>query len=893
MLLIGWDAADWKIINPLIERGEMLVLARFLEQGVMGDITTLEPILSPMLWNSIATGKRADKHGILGFTEVDPHSGGVRPITSTSRKAKALWNILSQRGYRSTVVNWFGGHPAEPINGVIVSDAYVRPLPGVGEPWPMMKRSVHPERLTAKLKRLRVRPEQVKPETVLLFAPSARDVDQKKDRRLGVLIKLIAECLTTHAAATYLIENEPWDFTAIYYGAIDHFSHGFMRMHPPRQKHIGRKLFDIYHDVINSAYRLHDLMLGALLQLVDNETTVILLSDHGFHSDHLRPRRIPKIPTGPAIEHRPLGVFVMRGPGVKRDERIYGVNLLDIAPTVLSLFDLPVGRDMDGRVLVEAFEKPPKIDIVQSWETEPGETGMHTGAMEMEADEAKALLEQFVALGYIDDPAEDKEEAARNCRAEQDWNLARVYLDAERYLKALPLLEKIHEELPERFDIALTLARTLLRIGLLEEAEAAVLETIDTAREAPAGRALLGEIAFQQKNYGESLDHLLAAKKSEPRLPILHVQIGNTLLKLKSWADAEESFRRAIKIDIHNAPAHLGLAAALLRQRRNLEAAEAALSAVSYAHPLPLGHYYLGLALARMRQPERAALALETALRLNPAFPPAYRALARIYKRLGQVEKSKLHRDKLKAIATRRRQQREKITRIRREAAERSRERRVRLSKRAKIKAAETEIQKGEPSERLEFLIVSGLPRSGTSLMMQMLGRAGVPIMTDGKRLSDEDNPEGYFEWEEIKKIRRRPEILRKAKGKAIKVITALLPALPRKHRYKVIFMDRPISEVVASQAKMIARRGTKAPEENPERMAQMLAGHRGAVLQHLQRARNIRFLKINYGELVEAPEKFVKSIVDLAGAKNIPRPEAMASAVRPELHRNRVGAAM
>ena len=646
VLLIGWDAADWKIINPLIERGEMPVLARFLDQGVMGDLTTLEPILSPMLWNSIATGKRADKHGILGFTEVDPHSGGVRPITSTSRKVKALWNILSQRGYRSNVVNWFGGHPAEGINGVVVSDAYVRPLPGADKPWPLMQHAVHPEHLRDQLTQVRVRPDKIKPETVLLFAPRAREVDQKKDRRLGTLMKLIAECLTTHNAAIYLMQNEPWDFTAIYYGAIDHFSHAFMRLHPPRRRGIDKKAFEIFHDVVNSGYRLHDLMLGALLQLIDDDTTVILLSDHGFHSDHLRPKYIPKIPTGPAIEHRPLGIFAMRGPGIKRDERIYGANLLDIAPTVLALFGLPAGRDMDGRLLVEAFERSPRIDTIESWENEPGESGMHAGAIKMEASDAQALLEQFVALGYIDNPAADKEQAARDCRAEQDWNLARVYLDAQRYLDALPLLEKIHEQLPERPDIALSLARALTRIGLLGEAEATIFSMIENARETPAGRWLLGEIYLQLGRYGESLEHLLAAKKSQPRLPDLHVQIGNTLLKLKSWADAEEAFERAIEIDPHNAAAHLGLAAALLPQRRNLKAAEAALAAVSFAHPLPLGHFYLGLALARMRQLERAALALETAVRLHPALPAAHRALARIYARQ-DAEKSKRHQNKL------------------------------------------------------------------------------------------------------------------------------------------------------------------------------------------------------------------------------------------------------
>jgi predicted AlkP superfamily phosphohydrolase/phosphomutase len=124
VLLIGWDAADWKFINPLIERGLMPTLERFIDTGVIGNIATLHPILSPMLWNSIATGKRAYQHGILGFVEPDPHSGGVRPVSSTSRKVKAIWNILTQSGIDSNVVSWFAGHPVEPINGVAVSPLF-------------------------------------------------------------------------------------------------------------------------------------------------------------------------------------------------------------------------------------------------------------------------------------------------------------------------------------------------------------------------------------------------------------------------------------------------------------------------------------------------------------------------------------------------------------------------------------------------------------------------------------------------------------------------------------------------------------------------------------------------------------------------------------------------
>jgi predicted AlkP superfamily phosphohydrolase/phosphomutase len=146
VLLVGWDAADWKIISPLLERGEFPVFDKLVDRGVIADMATLEPVLSPLLWNSIATGKRADEHGILGFTEVDPISGRVRPVTSTSRRTKALWNILSQNGIRSNVVGWFGGHPAEPIRGMCVSDAFARGCPPNGStPWPLLPGTVWPE----------------------------------------------------------------------------------------------------------------------------------------------------------------------------------------------------------------------------------------------------------------------------------------------------------------------------------------------------------------------------------------------------------------------------------------------------------------------------------------------------------------------------------------------------------------------------------------------------------------------------------------------------------------------------------------------------------------------------------------------------------------------------
>jgi len=161
LLLIGWDAADWKVIQPLLDSGQMPNLARLIAGGVHGNLATIYPALSPMLWTSIATGKRPYKHGIHGFTEPLPDGSGVRPITLLSRKTKAVWNILNQTGHRSLVVGWWPSHPAEPLNGVMVSNHFHQPVGKPGEMPPVPAGVVQPPSLSASLGELRINPMEL------------------------------------------------------------------------------------------------------------------------------------------------------------------------------------------------------------------------------------------------------------------------------------------------------------------------------------------------------------------------------------------------------------------------------------------------------------------------------------------------------------------------------------------------------------------------------------------------------------------------------------------------------------------------------------------------------------------------------------------------------------
>ena len=872
-LLVGWDAADWKILNPLIDRGEMPVFGRLVERGTIADMATLEPVLSPLLWNSIATGKRADRHGILGFTEVDPDSGRVRPVSSVSRRTKALWNILSQNGIRTNVVGWFGGHPAEPIRGMCVSDAFARGFPAPGADWPLPAGTVWPESIAASLEPLRVRPEEIDEEIFRLFVPRLEEAMQSKPNRLALLAKLLAECITTHAAATWVMEHSEWDFMAAYYIGIDHFSHGFMNFHPPKPDWIDQRDFDLYSGVVAGAYRLMDLFLARLLELAGPETRVIVLSDHGFHSDHLRPSRIPRVPTGPATQHRPLGVLALAGAGIRRDERIYGVNLLDVAPTVLALFGLPAGEDMPGRVLSEAFEEPPSPGRIPSWDLVPGESGSHPADYKFPADDYDRLIEQFVALGYVAPQPEDRDRAAALSQRETKWNLARVYTSEWRFEDALELLEDLAAEAPERRDFLLTLADCQLRLGLFDEAEGSVSRAESSNIPNPMALAIRGRIALARGRYLESVERFEAVEQTAPRIPEIYDGIGHAWLKLRRWRDAARAFEKALELDPHDPTALQGLARVRLREGRPEDAAECALASIACRHDLPLSHFWLGIALARLGRIPQAIQALETSLSFHPPLRISHKVLATLY---GATPQGEAHRREAKAFFRSRGEERRRIEGVRQAARHRELDRKPQLVS-------------GEPGPAVELIVVSGLPRSGTSLMMSMLDAAGVPLQTDGERKPDVDNPEGYYEWEAIRTVGAHPEILREAAGKAVKVVSLLLPALPARHRYKVIFMDRPIGEIAASQTRMRRNRNASERALDAAQTTAILEAHRAEVLRGLDQSPWCETLIVDYPELVEAPEAWAPKILAFLGIAATPEAIAkMAGRVRPELYRNR-----
>lgn len=181
--------------------------------------------------------------------------------------------------------------------------------------------------------------------------------------------------------------------------------------------------------------------------------------------------------------------------------------------------------------------------------------------------------------------------------------------------------------------------------------------------------------------------------------------------------------------------------------------------------------------------------------------------------------------------------------------------------------------------------IVSGLPRSGTSMMMKMLEAGGMPILTDNVRAADEDNPKGYYEFERVKKIEHDTAWLPEAQGKVVKLISALLRHLPRQYRYKIIFMRREMAEVLASQRQMLVRRGRPADGDDAK-MAEVFERHLRDVDVWLRQQPNMEVLYVSYNEMIAqplAPAQRVAAFLDDAV-----QPEAMVRVVDQSLHRQR-----
>ncbi|MDT0555777.1 alkaline phosphatase family protein [Patiriisocius hiemis] len=835
LLLIGWDAADWKIIGPLLAKGQMPHLKKIIDNGVYGNMATMNPPYSPMLWSSVATGKTPDKHGVLGFIELLPDLEGVRPVSTNSRKSRAVWNILHNKGYKSNLIGWWPSYPAEPINGVVISDKYQKVNSDPKKRKPLDEKAIHPLIEKENFLNLRMFPMEITQAHILPFIPRAAEIDQDEDMLLKPFAKVLSQNVTIQNAVTRLLRTTDWDFTAVYYDLIDHMCHSFMKFRAPKLSKIDQTKFEIYKDVVDGAYRFQDMMLGRKLQLIDENTTVIVMSDHGYESGNKRILKMPKVNAAPAMEHRQFGMFAAMGPNIKKNTKVFGLGLIDVAPTILHHFNLPVGKDMDGNVMREIFKDFREPESIESWEKVKGDFGEVDKTVEGEALSDQEAMEQLIELGYIDKPDIDKNKMIIKTKCELKHNLATVYLGLNQHEKAKEILLELLQE-KDTVDISVYY-KDLIKISLTKENYSEAKKYLQSLKKVKTEVKynlffIESEILDGEGRTKEALNILTSVISSRGYMPELWNKIGALQYKLGDYKFAEDSFEKAISLESDNATYHRNLAETYYSLKNYEEAVDSALTSIELVRNFPAAHFILAQSLEKLGDLENAKKAYLTAASLNNNLKEKEnQAIENIEEKLKQVK----------------------------------------LNDKTDYKYRDNQIT-----------VVSGLPRSGTSMMMQMLSNGGLNPLVDNKREADKSNPKGYFEYEPVMGIHKDNSWLGKARNKSVKIVAPLLKYIDTKYRYKIIFMKRDLNEVIKSQLIMTK----KNPDIFPVKIHNSYVRLLNNIENWKEKEPGVEIIYVDYKEIIENPEENIEKIESFLGI-DLERSK-METAIDKSLYRNR-----
>lgn len=639
VLLIGWEGADWRLIEDLVDIGQMPHLAEVTERGVMGNLRSLVPMVCPILWTSVATGVFGNHHDILTIVEPDGH-GDVRPVQSTSRKRKAIWNILSQNGLRSAVIGWPATHPAEPINGVVVSDRYPHTSGPHADLWPADSSTVYPTELYDGVMKLRVHPDQLHVEQLTSFVPRLSEVDIKNDQRIAAIATLLAQAASVQQAATWAAQNVEWDFMAVHYGMLGSLCHEFLKYQSPPAQGVKEQDAGLYGEVVNTGYKLYDMMLGRLLELAGPETLVLVVSDHGFYKAPISkiPRRlehrVTSLPSEPRFSylqyHRRDGILCAAGPGVKKDELVHGARLTNIAPTILAYFGVAVPKDMEGNVLTNMFEEVPRTQSIGSYEPEHTRDGAHPRDLKEDTWVAQEIMGHQSALGLVS--VESETAAALDlCVDHRDMNLAEIFVARGRFEDALTMYRNISKR-DDSFMIRVPIIQCLISLKRFDEAKAE-LESVATLLPHSINVDRLWAVlhaARGDKTVAE--EYLRKAEKAGLASADGASQLGWVANQIQQWDRARTFFERALDLEPELATAHEGLGVALLRLGKVEESITHHLQSIHFLYYRSQGHVNLGESLVAAGQLDRAIHAFETAAQLDPSNARARKWLSQARK---------------------------------------------------------------------------------------------------------------------------------------------------------------------------------------------------------------------------------------------------------------------
>jgi predicted AlkP superfamily phosphohydrolase/phosphomutase/Tfp pilus assembly protein PilF len=478
VMILGFDGMDPQTVDLLLSEGKLPNFAKLRQEGAYGRLKSSPPLLSPVIWTTIATGKTPDHHGIGHFTAVSP-TGENLPVTSHMRKVKALWNILSERGKTVASVGWWATWPAETVKGAIVSDhtCYHFLFPQGHEAAADTKGVTFPPELFARIQPLVRRPGDItaaEASAYIQVTPEELARPFSFDDDVSHFKWALATADSYRRIGLKLWADEKPDLLTTYIEATDSVAHLFGHLF--RAEGLSGELLAQqrkFGNAVEAMYLHADQILGEYMAAMDSGTTLIVLSDHGFQLGALQddPTKTRDMRRVSEKFHREEGILYMYGRGVKRAGRVDQAVLVDIAPTVLALSGLPRAADMPGRILTEALDIPATGSIVASYES----GGAATAPATQDAAVDPQILERLKSLGYTGDAGKpitpagtSAEDTTRSPQGER--NLAGLLFEQGRHAEALAAYERLVKLEPDDATLRTSMAGALGALGRYDEA---------------------------------------------------------------------------------------------------------------------------------------------------------------------------------------------------------------------------------------------------------------------------------------------------------------------------------------------------------------------------------------------------------------------------------------
>jgi tetratricopeptide (TPR) repeat protein len=622
--LVAVDAADWQAIDPLIAAGRLPTFAALKSGGAVGTMRADPPLLSPIIWTTVATGRRPEDHGVLDFM-IDLPNGGQAPVSGAARRTKALWEIFSDAGRPVLVAGWWATWPPDSVRGAIVTDRLIVPHIRFDERGADDAALVHPANRTSDVLTARVRPGAIDYRMLNDFVPLTRaefDEAVRSDRgpdgelyrnRFAHARAALAAARTYGAATIKLLSIRP-AFIAVYFELVDTVSHLFIA--DERRGNVA----------ISSAYVEVDRQIRDVARALDPDTLVIVMSDHGFYPATAGIADNPAdLTSGAAAWHRPYGIVAAVNAGTLAGTRaavrmpaLGALSPLDVAPTLLARAGLPVASDMPGHVAAALAGARPVTKIASY--------GLHRVAEPpREAASAAAALARLRALGYVSGTAPVTWRAR--------VNLGEILFRKGNFKDAIRELEAALRGNPHDQRAALWLARAYASSDRPDDAarvyDALVQQAIDGSQVDPLIVLAATDLDVGRGRVTQAVERLTRLPASLRRQPDTLVAQAAAANAERKPSDAERWLRDALTLQPTNIEALSRLVDLLLRSGRTADAAQIAAQAARRFPDSAERHALVGETSLAEHRPADAARAFRDALALVPDAASVRLELAR------------------------------------------------------------------------------------------------------------------------------------------------------------------------------------------------------------------------------------------------------------------------